>query len=56
MLIDIITAFCYRVSELFVDNPSGSNEVQVALNLTIPRMKCECKSNTIFQYLKTEHH
>ncbi|KXJ18404.1 endoplasmic reticulum-Golgi intermediate compartment protein 1 [Exaiptasia diaphana] len=29
------------VSELFVDNPSGSNELPVELNITLPRIRCD---------------
>lgn len=31
------------VSELFVDNPSENDRLGVNVNITLPRMRCECK-------------
>lgn len=33
----------FSVSELFVDNPTENDRLDVKLNITLPRMKCERK-------------
>ena len=33
--------FFFSVSELFVDNPTENDRLDVKLNITLPRMKCE---------------
>lgn len=40
----------FSVSELFVDNPSENDRLDVKLNITLPRMKCERKY-TVEKYL-----
>lgn len=35
----------FSVSELFVDNPTENDRLDVKLNITLPRMKCERKYN-----------
>jgi len=37
------------VSELFVDNPTENDRLDVKLNITLPRMKCEREYCTISQ-------
>ncbi len=37
--------FFFRVSELFVDNPGDADErISVKLNISLPRLPCDCKS------------
>lgn len=40
----------FSVSELFVDNPTENDRLDVKLNISLPRMKCERKY-TVEKYL-----
>ena len=41
-LIVLKLMYC-RVSELFVDSPDGAERIPVRLNITLPKMSCDCK-------------
>ena len=33
----------FRVSELFVDDPSEIERLPVRVNISLPKMKCDCE-------------
>ena len=37
----LLSLLSRSVSELFVDNPTENDRLDVKLNITLPRMKCE---------------
>ena len=43
MLLIVLNLMYSRVSELFVDSPEGAERIPVRLNITLPKMSCDCK-------------
>ena len=38
---------CFSVSELFVDNPTENDRLDVKVNITLPSMRCEREYSTL---------